>query len=152
MTDYDGRQLEVLSLYHREYGSPVLEPLEGPKYWNFLEMQFDPSQADAVLSFKIRNLVDAPGDVPRGGGHIEDRASRTGRRPTCTLPPITTLADAEVRLSLPDGTPIRGTRTLTDGRVPLTNLPDVQPGAQIIVTAFDGQTGAVEFCTALPPS
>jgi len=152
MTDYDDRQIDVLALYHREYGSPNLKPLEGPKYWNFLEMYFDTGQVDPVLSFKIRNLLDAPSDVPRGGGHVEDRASQTGRRPTCTLPPMKTLANAEVRLSLPDGTPIRATRALPDGRVPPMNLPDIQPGARIVVSAFSGQTGEVNFCTALAPN
>ena len=141
MKDYDGRELEVRALYHSTHASPDLKGHAGgdPFYWNFLEMEFDPSQADATIGLRIRNLVDAPGEAPRGGGSLEELASQSGRPPSCRLPEIKTLPDADVRFVHTDGRPVRGTRSRSDGSIALRGLSDVRPGTRLIVTAFDGK-------------
>lgn len=139
MRDFDGRPLEVYSLYHMRYGSPDLEPRTGPQYWNFLEMHFDPRGEDPRFILKIRNLVDPPRETPRGGGHADDKASNTGRTHSCRLPRLTTLPDAEILFITDQGVPIRGARSLPDGTVPVRGFADVPPGALILMTAFDGE-------------
>ncbi|MHC4509314.1 MAG: hypothetical protein ACYTAO_10220 [Planctomycetota bacterium] len=136
MSDYDRRPLEMFALYHTKYDSPDLTPIQGPKHWNFLEMHCDPRGEDPRFSLKIRNIVDPP--------VAEDRASGTGRPHTCMLPPIRTLPEADVLFSTVDGRPIRGTRSLADGSVPLRGLveiygKDVKPGTRVRMTAFNGK-------------
>jgi len=144
MSDYDRRPLEMLALYHTRYDSPELTPIEGPKHWNFLEMHCDPAPADPAFSLKIRNIIDPPDANPRGGGFAEDHASGTGRPHTCLLPPIRTLPEADVLFSTIHGRPIRGTRSLADGSVPLRGLVeidgrDIIAGSHVRMTAFDGK-------------
>ena len=45
MKDVDDRDVEITSLYHAKYADPMLNPHKksDPFYWNFLEMEFDPS-------------------------------------------------------------------------------------------------------------
>jgi len=136
MEDYDGREVKVHALYHDEYGTPDLEPVqEPPRYWNFLEMRFDPRGEDPQFELAVRNMIDAPSQAPRGGGHVAPRASETGRSPTSRLPTVETLPNAEVLLTRTDGTPVRGTRSLPDGTLPLDTLIDVPPNTSIIATA-----------------
>jgi hypothetical protein len=144
MKDFDGRPLDVFALYHNQYAAPDLSGHEkgDPFYWNFLEMEFDPSQADPAIGLRIRNMIDAPAEKPRGGGSLHEVASASGRPLTCKLPAIKTLPDADVRFVHTDGRPIRGTRSRSDGSVTLSGLPDVAPGTQLIVTAFDGRQSA----------
>ena len=111
-------------------------------------MEFDPSKPDPGIGLCIRNMIDAPSEAPRGGGALNEVASNSGRLPTSTLPPIKTLPNADVRFVHTDGRPIRGTRSLADGTVPLKGLPDIQPGTQLIVTAFDGDHSASQTITA----
>ena len=33
MKDYEGRDVRVHALYHQRYGSPDLQPRQGPKHW-----------------------------------------------------------------------------------------------------------------------
>lgn len=144
MSDYDRRPLEMYALYHTKYDSPELTPINGPKHWNFLEMQCDPRGSGPSFSLKIRNIIDLPSAEPRGGGFVEDRASGTGRPHTCLLPPIKTLPKADVLFSTIDGRPIRGTRSLADGSVALKGLveidgKDIAPGTRVRMTAFDGK-------------
>lgn len=141
MKDYDGRQLEVSALYHKTHANPELGAhAEGdPFYWNFLEMEFDPSNPDPSIGLRLRNLIDAPEEAPRGGSALETNASATGRNPGSRLPEMNTLANADVRVVATNGQPIRGTRSDVAGRVPLTRLVGVSKGTHVIVTAFDGQ-------------
>lgn len=150
MEDYDGRALEVTALYHANYRSPKLDPREGPYYWNFLEMNFDPRGEDPKIGLRIRNLVDGPKDAPRGGGHVETTALKTGRPFTCRLPEIKTLPDAHVRLATADGRPIRGARSLADGTVPVPGLADVKPGTRVVVTASRGDEADAKVVRTLP--
>ena len=149
MKDFDGRELDVFALYHKSYASPNLEGhADGePFYWNFLEMEFDPSQPDPQIGLRLRNMIDAPTEAPRGGGALAESASDSGRLLTCTLPPIKTLPNADVRFVHTDGRPIRGTRSLADGTVLLKGLPDIKTGAQLIVTAFDGEKSESQTIT-----
>ncbi len=141
MKDVDGRELEITALYHKTHASPQLDEHDpkDPFYWNFLEMEFDPQQADPTIGLRIRNLIDAPDEVPRGGGSMQETASESGRKLTCRLPVIKTLPNADVRFVHTDGRPVRGVRSSSDGTVALKGLPQIKPGTQLIVTAFDGE-------------
>jgi hypothetical protein len=151
MKDFDGRELDVFALYHKAHASPDLKGHEpgDPFYWNFLEMDFDPSHSDPKIGLRIRNMIDAPGEAPRGGGSLEETASESGRPLTCRLPKIKTLPNADVRFVHTDGRPIRGTRSQKDGSVSLKGLPEIEPGTQLIVTAFDGQNSESQTIKAL---
>ena len=135
MKDYDGRPLEILSLYHSQHGSPDLKPNTGPFYWNFLEMAFDTSRENSSFQLSIRNMVDAPSQGARGGGEAKEQSSGTGRFPSSKLPKFTTLANADILLADLDGRPIRGTRSNQDGNVLIEGLVDVLPNAKVLVIA-----------------
>lgn len=150
MKDCDGRDVQVHALYHQQYGSPDLKQREGPKHWNFLEILLDPRPADPTIGLQIRNIVDPPGETPRGGGVVKRRASETGRPPASKLPPVTTLANADVRLVTEDGVPIRGLRSQPDGTVPQIELIDVPPDTRVILTASDGAAAEAKLVTTLP--
>ena len=138
MQDFDGREIEIKALYHQSYDTPDLRKLDGPFYWNFLEMEFDPRGEDPTIDLRVRNLVDSPAEEPRGGGSVRETASGTGRKPTCSLPATKLLPDADVLLSRSDGRPLRGARTLSDGRLPVSGLVGVEAGETVIVTARSG--------------
>ena len=144
MTDYDGRPVEVTALYHKEYQSPTLEPITGPKYWNFLEMHFDPRPADPELSMKIRNLIDPRDVAVRGGGHVEATASHTGRKHRSHLPALTTLPNADVRFITREGHPVRGIRSQPDGTVPVTGLVEVPPETPLLMVAANEETQEIQ--------
>ena len=135
MKDYDGRPLEVISLYHSEHGSPDLKPRTGPYYWNFLEMSFDTSGDDSQFDLAIRNMVDGAQAEPRGGGSAQDRASSTGRPVDSKLPGVKTLPNADVQLATLEGRPIRGGRSGADGRIVINGLVDVAVGSKILLIA-----------------
>ena len=99
----------------------------------------NPSKAEPKIALRIRNMIDAPDETPRGGGSLEESASESGRPLACRLPTIQTLPNADVRFVHTDGRPVRGTRSLADGSIALKGLPDIEPGTQLIVTAFDGE-------------
>ena len=140
MKDYDKRPIEVTSLYHKTHADPQLNKHDAgePFYWNFLEMEFDPTHPDLKIGLRVRNMIDAPSATPRGGGALETTAEATGRTPTSQLPKTKTLANADVRIVGVDGTPIRGTRSDAKGVVSI-GLVDVPRGTRVIVTAFDGE-------------
>jgi hypothetical protein len=48
------------------------------------------------------------------------------------------LPTADVLLTRLDGRPLRGTRTLRDGTLPVRGLVDVDPGETILATARSG--------------
>ena len=77
MKDVDERDVEVYALYHASFASPSQEKHadQDPFYWNFLETEFDPAHSDPKIGLRIRNLVDAPAEAPRGGGSLQTTAS-----------------------------------------------------------------------------
>ena len=150
MRDYDGRELEIRALYHSRYESPNLNPIRGPKYWNFLEMHFDPRGRQPEFALKIRNLIDPPGEPARGGGFVTEKISETGRPPASRLPSLTTLPEANVLLLHPDGQPIRGTRSLAAGTLSLGGLIDIPPSSPIVVQAVSGTRAGVQVIETLP--
>jgi len=152
MKDYDGRELDFVALYQQDYESPELKQQSSPGYWNFLEMVFDPMTRDPRIGLRVRRLNDAPRHEPRGGGMVEVAASSTGRLPTCRIPETKTLPLAEVRLARADGRPIRGSRSLADGSVPIAGLVDVAPGTEILMTAHDGTNIEARTIQTLPPA
>lgn len=155
MKDWDGRELEITALYHKTHANQNLEPNQpaDPFYWNFLEMEFDPREADAKIGLRIRNMIDPPTEKPRGGGSLETTNSATGRPGSCSLPEITTLPNADVRFVLAStGEPLRGARSQADGRVPVSGLVDIAPGVQILITAFDGAASASQVVVTGAPT
>ncbi len=135
MRDFDGREVTVKALYHQSYDTPDLRKLNGPYYWNFLEMEFDPRGDDPRIGLRVRNLVDSPSEQPRGGGAVAASASATGRPHSCSLPQVRLLPEADVLLHTTDGRPLRGARTLADGRLPLKGLSGIPPGETVLATA-----------------
>ncbi|MBI1373313.1 MAG: twin-arginine translocation signal domain-containing protein [Phycisphaera sp.] len=152
MKDVDGRELDMIALYHAQYGSPTLEKRTGPFYWNFLEMAFDPRGDDPKIGLRVRNMVDPPTLEPRGGGKVDDTAANTGRPITCRLPKVTTLKGADVLITTMDGAPIRGGRTDAAGVLGVAGLVDVEPGTRVIVTAFVGEAAHAEVVTTTKPA
>ena len=139
MQDFDGRDLEVSTLYHKTHADPDLaKHAKGdPFYWNFLEMEFDPRPEDPAIGLRIRNLIDPPTQSPRGGAPLETSSTKTGRAPSSKLPAFQTLPNADVRFVTTDGQPIRGTRSDASGTVHSVGLVDVPPGSDVIATAYD---------------
>ena len=150
MVDYDGRSVEMIALYHDTYDSPSLRKRTGPKHWNFLEMVFEPSVQDPSIELRIRNLIDPPSEGARGGGDVDDTASNTGRKISCRLPEVRTLSNADVFIATELGRPIRGVRSLANGRLPLTGLIDVEPGTGVVVTATNGEETTAQRVETLP--
>ncbi|MEE2684773.1 MAG: hypothetical protein VYB09_00565 [Planctomycetota bacterium] len=149
MKDYDNRELDVIALYHKEFESPDMKPRTGPQYWNFLEMEFDPRQ-EGTINLKIRNLIDPPDEIPRGGGWSEIRLDATGRAASCRLPEIKTLPVADVHFSSLDGRPIRASRSSQDGSLTLGSLIDIEPGSQVVMLAVVGDQVDAQLLTTLP--
>lgn len=135
MKDVDGRAVEVAALCHKKWGDSNLTPrAKGePEYWNFLEMEFDPRPRDATIEMRIRNLIDATSETPRGG-EISTVASATGRKPIAKLPPIKTLPLADV-----EGHPILASRSDENGIIKINGVPDIPAGTRLLMTAFDGK-------------
>ena len=149
MKDYDGRPLEITALYHKQFESPSKKPRTGPQYWNFLEMHLDPRD-NGNVQFKIRNLIDAPKDQPRGGGSATIPLQSTGRPITSRLPEINTLPNADVRFATIQGLPIRGTRSSATGTLALKGLVDIEPATKVLVTAIAGGKVDAQVVTTLP--
>jgi hypothetical protein len=140
MIDYDGREVTLHALYCGQAVNPDLElpAADDPQSWNFLETVFDPRPADPVMTVRIRNIIDGPSDAPRGGGPVTRVASSTARLPESFLPKVKTLANADVHLHYIDGRPLLGTRSLKDGSLRISGLPDVPAGAVLVLTAVAG--------------
>ncbi len=140
MKDVDGRELEIHALYHQKYSSAALDPtIKGsPYYWNFLEMEFDPGKVEPTIGMRIRNLVDAPAETPRGGASLEVPLSQTGRTKFSRVASFKTLPNADVRFSDTSGKPIMATRSGDDGTVHEQALIDTLEGTTVIATAYDG--------------
>ncbi len=153
MKDVDGRDVEVSALYHKEWADSKLTPRSNkePQYWNFLEMEFDPRPRDSTIGMRIRNLIDAPDETPRGGGTIATVASKTGRLPTSTLPPVRTLALADVRFTDLEGRPVCATRSDENGVVKLTGFPDLPAGIRLLMTTFNGTETQSKVVTTILP-
>lgn len=150
MHDYDGRPLRIYALYHANYGSPDLQEREGPFYWNFLEMEFNPDLSGPTSAFKLCNLIDEPAQLPRGGDQLVLAAKDTGRTPVSVLPETLLIPRADVQISTLDGALIRGTRTTPDGTMPLTRLSSVNPGTPLLVTAYSDEKAASLIIQTLP--
>ncbi|MGB7343947.1 MAG: alkaline phosphatase D family protein [Pirellulaceae bacterium] len=140
MNDVDGREVEVSSLYHKDFADANLNPhpKHAPFYWNFLEMEFDPQKADPQIGLRVRNLVDSPKDTPRGGGHLQTTASATGRQFPAVVKDQSTIANADVRFMTLGGRPIRATRSFSDGKVPDVGLESVEVGDEVLMVVTDG--------------
>ena len=152
MRDVDDRELEVFALYHKTFADPSQNPHQpgDPFYWNFLEMKFDPQGSQPTIGMRIRNLVDAPSDDPRGGGVLDVSVKETGRPHLCKLPELVTLPRADVFLTETNGKPIRGTRSDADGRIHIDGLPEILPGTRIVIHSYDGQNVDSRVLTTMP--
>jgi hypothetical protein len=78
---------------------------------------------------------------------LETSATATGRVPTCKLPVLSTLANADVRFATLNGRPIRGTRSDANGKLSLGGLIGPGPGDRIILTAHDGKKADAQLLT-----
>ncbi len=153
MTDVDGREVDVMALYHDRFDTPEQRPRtdDKPQIWNFLEQEFDTRPPDPRMRVKIRHIEDPPTAEARGGGVVDMAASETGRAPTCVLPAVTTLPDAAVNLLRLDGRPVRGVRSLSDGTVPLTGLPDIAPGTALLMVSNRGEQAEARLIHTVQP-
>lgn len=152
MKDYDGRPLRAIALYHADYETPDLKKRTGPFYWNFLEMVFNPSDPAATTHLTIRNVIDAPGDAPRGGAALFLQSFETGRPATSQLPSMQLIPNADVQISYLTGEMIRGTRTSADGTMPITKLVDVMPDTALLVTAHSEEKALSQIIQTIPVS
>lgn len=150
MQDFDGRPVRFHALYHQHYQSPQLDKQEGPPYWNFLEMSFDPRPVDSEIELRVRNLIDSPSEPPRGGGEVHRKASQTGRQYQSRLGKTSTLANALIRLNHLDGRPILGTRSNAEGRIQLMGLADVTPGTELLMVSRAGGQVVAEVVSTIP--
>ena len=152
MKDFDGRDVEVVSLYHHNFKNADLEPQESINYWNVLEAEFD-SRADiGRVSLAIRNITDSPVDGAKGGGRVDADISTMGREPSARLPSIRTLSNADVLFLLESGEPVRGARSDHRGRVHVAGLVDVDPDERITVLARNARRTRSEIVQLLAPS
>jgi hypothetical protein len=142
--DIDGRDVEAYALYHKSYENPELKKITGPFYWNFLEMSFNPDNAKEHFGLKVRNMIDAPSDVPRGGGDATGTIDMTGLPIDGKLPETITLANASVRFSkLETGAPLRGTMSDVNGLVKCRGFSTLKAGEKVLMTAnVNGQAEA----------
>ena len=135
MKDFDGRDVEVISLYHHEYENVDLDRQNSLNYWNILEAEFDTAVDRAQISLTIRNITDSPRSQPRGGGAVRADVIDTGRTLRSRLPAVRTLADADLLFLTESGEPIRGARSDSRGRVHVGGLVDSNPGDRLTVLA-----------------
>ncbi|HAT59905.1 MAG TPA: hypothetical protein DCS60_03930 [Opitutae bacterium] len=151
MKDVDGRDLEIHALYHKTHANPELVPQKpgDPFYWNFLEMEFDTRDEDPAIGLRLRNLIDAPSEKPRGGSGLETVASSTGRVARSRLKAFKTLPSADVQFSTQEGKTLRATRSGKEGEVGSIGLPDLDPGAIFIATAWDGSCVRATVLTSM---
>ena len=149
MKDFDDRPIEAIALYHEKYDNVQLTKEEGPYYWNFLEMAFNPLAEHQKIEFSIRNLVDAPDEKPRGGNHFSGTIADTGRKVDCKLPSIKTLPNADVLFLSMNGSPIRGARSDSNGIVAVTGLTDVVPGEKVLMVSNDGRDSISKVMTTM---
>ena len=151
MKDVDGRELEIHSLYHKQYVDAELNPpAKGdPFYWNFLEMEFDPSKRKPQIGLRVRNMIDSPQDTPRGGGSLETSAASTGRKPLSFAPDVKTIANADVRFLTLSGRPIRGTRSHVDGTITRTGFPEFTVGTRLLMLVSNNQTTESKIITTV---
>ncbi len=152
MKDVDEREIEIHSLYHRNFKNAEQEPHDqgDPVYWNFLEMTFDPDQDKIELA--LRNIVDHPDkNQPRGRlGKFATSTAETGRMPSCKLPAFKTLKDAEVFISQMNGKSIRGARSsIRTGELNINGLVDIEPGTKVLVTAVRGNESESQVLTTI---
>ena len=134
--DIDGRDVEVYSLYHKQYENAELKKISGAMYWNFLEMSFDPINSKENFQLKVRNLIDSPKDTPRGGGHAAGKIKETGQAIAGKLPETKTLPNAAVRFRLLDsGMPLRGTMSDASGKVLCRGFVAAKAGEKVLMTA-----------------
>jgi hypothetical protein len=136
MKDFDGRELDCLALYHHEYSNPRLDKQPDVNYWNFLEMIFDPQSNEPVISMGLRNITDRPNAPIRGGSGINIKVSETGKIPEAQVSPATSLANADLLFLSAQGLPIRGSRSRSDGAIPITRLVGIKPGERVVMLAI----------------
>jgi len=145
MRDDEGRELDCIALYHHQYETPELDRLSGPPYWNFLEMVFDPVSPGSTITLALRNIIDGPETVPRGGGSVRASARDMGRPPASRLPEHAVLADACITILGANGEPIRGLKSDGTGKLSSVGLVGVLPDETVTLVARRG--GNVEAYT-----
>ena len=151
MSDFDGRPLDVYSLYHHQFEDIDLTRQDSINYWNFLEAVFDPDTDESQIRLKIRNIRDRPDAPARGGGSFETRIADTGRPIRSRLPPVSTIPNADVVVLDMDARPIRGTRSDRSGVVQVDGLTGVAPGATVTIVAVNDADTESQTVRTLEP-
>lgn len=124
MVDHDGREVTIHALYHHKVKDLDLTPADGGEQmnWNVLDAMFDTRGADPAMTLAIRNIVDGPGDEPRGHGSVQRTASGMGVARSRLPGNLALLPNADVLILSVQGTPLRATRTGSDGKPKVTTL------------------------------
>ena len=150
--DLDGRSIQLLAYYGQELTTPHLIPNDGPYFWNFMDMEFYTQNSPPVISFAIRNIIDAPTESPRGGGKVYLRSEETGRAARSMLPSLQLIPDADVQISLLTGEAVRGTRTRSDGTINSTKLVEIEPHTPVLITAYSADASDSIIIKTIPIS
>ena len=154
MQDFDGRDLEISALYHKTHADPSLNGHDGqsPFYWNFLEMTFDPRQADPAIAWRCEIWWTRRPPRPGAAGDLQSGASPDRSTSILDSAAVQNVAECRRRPLRRRWRPIRGTRSRADGSIVLPGLVDVDPGTQVIVTAFDGKQSQSDVVVTQPQS
>ena len=154
MTDWDGRELEVRAIFHKDYASPRKEPIDQYVHFGFVGFEFDVRDGAGSAEVRIRHIHDAPNDPVRGGGAVSVPLRDMGRPPLSYLPPLETFPHADVRLARVDGMPIRALRADAAGGVESSGLADIPEGTPIVITSTRGTNAAsrITHTSAAPGS
>ncbi|MCZ6514506.1 MAG: alkaline phosphatase D family protein, partial [Acidobacteria bacterium] len=151
MQDWDGRNLEVIALYHPQHESPDLKPQSEKRYWNFLELTADAEAAEPSLTATIRNIVDNPDEPPRGGARLEATGRSLGRPAASVLTDFEARPNAVVRVYRTNGVPLRAARADSEGWVRGLGLVEVGPGESVLVVDQLGGEASARILTTQPP-
>ena len=149
MKDLDQREIYFHALYHQNYQSPEdisKKRSPSPKYWNFLEMEFNPSLNIPRTTLKIRNLIDSPEITPRGDGMGNKSLLETGRELISQFPKnFKTIPNADVYFYFDDGTPITATKSKNDGTLLIKGIIDIPANTTIRMVSINTKENQIKI-------
>ena len=149
MQDWDGRNLEVIALYHQDFESPDLTPQSEPYYWNFLDLTLATDGPEPEVTSILRNIIDGPQDAPRGGGHLQVAGRTLGRAPASWLPAFQAAPGARIRVLRTNGKLLRAGRADAEGWVRGWGLVEINPGEAVLVVEQEDKKASARILTTL---